>query len=918
MKRLMPLLLLFGLSHASGQAFITTWNTAAPGISSSKQITIPTAGSGYSYSIYWEAVDNPSINGIIPGPITGDYTITFTNAGTYRVAITGEFPRIFFNEQGDGFRFPLTSDSHKITDVEQWGNITWTSMAYAFQGCANLQITASDTPVLSQVTDLSYMFKWAFQKPYVPVQIRSWNVSTIKNMSHMFDDSNFNEPLEGWDVSNVIDMSWMFYGADFFNQPIGTWDVSNVLTMDHMFSEAYRFNQPLNSWDVSNVTNMRWMFEQALQFNQPLDSWDVSKVTDMSWMFSSTFDFNQSLETWNVGDVLQMEYMFLEASSFNQQIGKWNITSVRSMDRMLDLSGLDVVNYDQTLIGWAAQNVLPGIPLGAQGLRYCAGEAARAHLISNKSWVISGDIKDTQSLPLSTLSVIQPLCKDSTGTITVVAPNTGNELYSFDNGMSFQSENAISGLQPGVYSVIYKRGEGCISSASTIEIDPPIIPPLPAVTGSSIVCPNITEVGYSASIQDYSYSWLIYGGVLQSQQNNSIKVNWGPSNFNASVKAIGYDQHHCPTDTVTLPVKIQIQLKPEIIQGMDSVCYNFRTSVPYQATYTHGSVYTWFTHGGVISEGQSTSAAKIDWTDVGQYRLWMKEENTTSTDYCEGYSDTLNVTVFKDPAAITMNFVSVDYQDDQKVKIQWDATLLERISDLVIVSRRIAGSDEPWQLVATLQKNVQLLLDEFVATDHHSYEYRVEGFNKCDEGLQTVIHNTILLEGDKEEDEGEIDLFWNDYNGWDSVERYEIWRKLDGDTTYRLMDVTPGSITNYIGKYGADGFVHRLRVKAKKMNENTISWSNEIELDFENPIDMIPNVITPNGDTENEYFVIPKLYLYPENSLKIINRWGETVYTKRHYTNDWDASGLPTGTYYYSLHLAKNKVTLNGWVQVVR
>jgi gliding motility-associated-like protein len=320
----------------------------------------------------------------------------------------------------------------------------------------------------------------------------------------------------------------------------------------------------------------------------------------------------------------------------------------------------------------------------------------------------------------------------------------------------------------------------------------------------------------------------------------------------------------------------------------------------------------------VVSEGQSTSLAKINWTDLGKYQLWVKEENTTSTDYCEGTSDTLQVTVFKDLAAITMNFVSIDYQDDKKVQIQWDATLLERISDLIIVSRRKAGSGEPWQVVATLQKNVQSFLDQDVLTDQNVYEYKVEGFNKCDEGLQTIIHNTIRLAGDKVEEQELIDLFWNDYNGWDSVERYEIWRKLDGDTTYRLIDVTPGEITNYSGKHGGDGFAHILRVKAKKKNENTISWSNEIELDFENPIDLIPNVITPNGDAENEFFVIPKLYLYPENYLNVVDRWGVTVYERRNYENNWNANSLPEGVYYYSLRLARNNSVMKGWVQVVR
>lgn len=65
----------------------------------------------------------------------------------------------------------------------------------------------------------------------------------------------------------------------------------------------------------------------------------------------------------------------------------------------------------------------------------------------------------------------------------------------------------------------------------------------------------------------------------------------------------------------------------------------------------------------------------------------------------------------------------------------------------------------------------------------------------------------------------------------------------------------------------------------------------------------IPNVITPNGDGFNDRFVIKGLELYPQNQLTIINRWGNHVYEKRNYANDWIGSGLAEGTYFYVLRL---------------
>ena len=61
----------------------------------------------------------------------------------------------------------------------------------------------------------------------------------------------FNQPIGNWDVSNVEDMSYMFYASNF-NQPIGGWDVSNVKNMQGMFQFG-DFNQDISGWDVRNV-----------------------------------------------------------------------------------------------------------------------------------------------------------------------------------------------------------------------------------------------------------------------------------------------------------------------------------------------------------------------------------------------------------------------------------------------------------------------------------------------------------------------------------------------------------------------------------------------------------------------------------------------------------------------------------------
>ena len=191
--------------------------------------------------------------------------------------------------------------------------------------------------VPSLVTDMSDLFK---NNSTFNQNISTWDVSNVTNMSGMFygavtgSATAFNQPIGDWDVSNVTNMSGMFYGATAFNQPIGDWDVSSVTDMSAMFlssaliSDVNAFNQPIGNWNVSNVTDMGNMFSYARNFNQNISTWDVSNVNNMSNMFGAARDFNQNISTWDVSSVTEMNGMFSGTDAFNQNLSSWSVDNV--------------------------------------------------------------------------------------------------------------------------------------------------------------------------------------------------------------------------------------------------------------------------------------------------------------------------------------------------------------------------------------------------------------------------------------------------------------------------------------------------------------------------------------------------------------------------------------------------------------
>ncbi|WP_316931000.1 T9SS type B sorting domain-containing protein [Flavobacterium reichenbachii] len=88
------------------------------------------------------------------------------------------------------------------------------------------------------------------------------------------------------------------------------------------------------------------------------------------------------------------------------------------------------------------------------------------------------------------------------------------------------------------------------------------------------------------------------------------------------------------------------------------------------------------------------------------------------------------------------------------------------------------------------------------------------------------------------------------------------------------------------------------------------------------------NEFTPNNDGTNDLFRIDCIESYPNNELKVFNRYGALVYSKVHYENDWDGTAnvsgvinrgdmLPTGTYFYVITLGDGTVK-KGWLSIMR
>jgi surface protein len=340
--------------------FVTRWNLATAG-SGATQLSFGVATSGpVNYS--WQAVapGTASGSGVFNGATALIANLPAGAIIELRIS-PANFQRIIINEG---------KEKNRLIDISQWGTVTWTSMAHAFVGCSKLQISATDLPNLSEVTDMQVMFRFCYE---------------LNGPANIGD----------WDTGNVNIMFGMFNDAFAFNQPIGNWNTQNVTTMRNMFRNTTAFNQPIGNWDTRNVTNMHSMFFEAQAFNQPIGNWNVQNVATMQYMFGSTTAFDQSIGNWTLRPSVELFSIF------------WN-------------SALSCYAYSETLKGWSANPATPnGLTLEATGVTYGpSAVAAHYNLKVAKGWRMDGDkLSSTECLgPRSYFTSRWDLSKAGSGT----------------------------------------------------------------------------------------------------------------------------------------------------------------------------------------------------------------------------------------------------------------------------------------------------------------------------------------------------------------------------------------------------------------------------------------------------------------------------------------------------------------------
>lgn len=329
--------------------------------------------------------------------VTGDthITHTYSTPGIKQVKISGNRFHLRYSQSPTSGATYGNKDPQKLIEIKNWGIFRFMNSA-VFSGCVNMDITATDIPILESSSSMNTAFNHCY-KLIFNNSINNWDVSNCTSFYACFSRApKFNQPLDNWDMSNATSISSMFYYAVNFNQDLNSWDTTNLSHTTYSFGQAINFNGKIGNWrfKTSGSVDTGGMFSGASSFNQYIGDWNTETFFNMNQMFSNVYFFDQNLNSWNVSNVTNMYRVLYNAESYDQPMNNWDISNVTDFRDFLKNAhkSLSTANYDSLLISWGAQDVSLNESINFGGSQYTSGgaaEAARTFLITNKGWTIT-------------------------------------------------------------------------------------------------------------------------------------------------------------------------------------------------------------------------------------------------------------------------------------------------------------------------------------------------------------------------------------------------------------------------------------------------------------------------------------------------------------------------------------------------
>lgn len=315
----------------------------------------------------------------------------------------------------------------------------------------------------------------------------------------------------------------------------------------------------------------------------------------------------------------------------------------------------------------------------------------------------------------------------------------------------------------------------------------------------------------------------------------------------------------------------------------------------------------------------------------GNYKI---EYTIAANGACEGKSAKTSISVFE-PSSITLTAINFDAQgicEQNTATINISAhqndniTWLQKTENALTWENATNFSNNSLQytsgnLSETMQYKAVGVLTTCPNLSQTSNEIMVNV------SFKSLVGKATATDAQPEDASSEIcpdapttEIALESYRG--TIQWYEAYKK---DTSMYLSinaNAVPSAKTDILTTPKDVLFNHVKYYKAKVQNgvcpaefSNIVTIKTCIQNNF------VPNALTPSISEKNSTWDLATLKLSDIAVLNVFNRYGTTIYEsngKELRSNPWDGSGLPAGTYYYTIDRKDGSILLTGDITIIK
>lgn len=479
--------------------------------------------------------------------------------------------------------------------------------------------------------------------------------------------------------------------------------------------------------------------------------------------------------------------------------------------------------------------------------------------------------------------------------------------------------------ETGEYCLKLVSSNGCLNippTCTTITVNPS--PEILSTTGGGVYCEGVSvslNGTGTPGLAQVTYTWT-------DEDGNVIFTGSAPSAgpFPATIPDITEQQEGTYTLTVTLgdcndtqTVVVEVNPKPiiTVINGNETVCAGSTVTATFSIDLNGATSVDWNFDSSVLTESGTVFNDTIITFDVTVTTTTTITITAESSDGCEAEPQQIVITV----------------QDIETPILTPSATIICPGEALVLTTQPYTGNTVTYEWFVDGVSQGTTTVPTFTLDPPVSGSYTVtvtvDGCSATSNPIGITVPPTPEAEDDNFESETLSPVNGN-VSSNDNPNAGVVITVVEEPTTGTLDLNEDGSFT-----YTPD-----------ENTGSTVTFTYESCLvDCPDACDQalvtilfnvdctVPNVLTPNGDNFNDVLEIECLNnnSYPNNRLRVFNRWGDEIRSYEPYINDegWDCTygsdkkEVPAATYFYLLELDKNGGSgddnvLSGYIKVVR